>query len=255
MTQAGSGYTIAPRPPEGPLTARNLEDFTQCPRKFLLSHFSTRGHTQEFIGGPAALHRAVRAALVSMYSSPHPAECSLEALLETFEQHWDGSVCRDSREEEDLHRDGIAMLTRHHQEPIALDGERHADVRLEAEVGGHTLVAVADVTASAPPVLVRLTTARRPPVPGELPTDLSWGLLWLAGRGRFGDTPHQAVMVDLRKGRQVAYSLEEREQADLEARITDLAGRIRREREFTPVTGKYCRWCRSRRECPAWQRG
>ena len=255
MADANTGYVIAPEPPAGPLTARNLEDFVECPRKYLLSHFSTRAHTREFIGGPAALHRAVRAALLGMYAVADPTRHPLEALLAAFEEVWDGAACADSREEEDLHRDGIAILTRHHGEPLTLCGETLTDLRLEESIGGHVFVAVADVVGSEPPTLVRFTTSRRPPSPGELPDDLSWALLYLLGLRRFASEQPVCVMADLRRGRQVSYALDAPARARVEARLGALAGRIRGEREFPTMTGRHCRWCHSRRECPAWHRG
>lgn len=255
MAESNTGYIIAPEPPAGPLTARNIEDFVECPRKYLLSHFSTRAHTREFIGGPAALHRAVRAALLDMYAVPEPRQYPLEALLAGFEENWDGAACADSREEEDLHRDGIAMLARHHEEPLPVGGEVSTDLRLEHDIAGHVFVAVADVVASEPPTLVRFTTSRRPPSPGELQDDLSWALLHLLGLRHFAPAEPVCVMADLRKGRQVAYALDASARARVEARLTASARRIRGEREFAAITGRHCRWCRSRRECPAWHRG
>lgn len=260
MTQPDAGYMPVQRPPEVALTARNLEDFILCPRKYLLSYFFGRRQTAEFIGGPAALHRAVRGALLQMYAARRSGACPLDVLLEAFEGLWDGSLCRDSKEEEDLHRQGILMLKRHWEQPLEPAGDGwEVDVRIEQEIGGRRFVAVADLAVIGSPRLVRFTTSRRPPSPGQLPDSLSWGLLYLVGSGwvEAAGAPVDelvCVMADLRRGRRVEYALDEKQRARLEARVTGLAGRIRREREFPPATGKHCRWCRSRRDCPAWQR-
>lgn len=277
MTEPTAGYVLTPEPPSGPLTARNLEDFAQCPRKYLLSFFSTRARTQQFIGGPAALHRAVRSALLEMYATGGPGAYALDKMVEAFEESWDGSACKDSKEEEDLHRDGVLMLQRHAQRPLQLGGpgssaasephstgreparatksvEVQTDLRLEGDIGGHLLVAVADLAVPDPPRVVRFTTSRRPPSPGELPKDLSWGLLYLLGLRHFEDEDLVCVMADLRKGREIEFALDAAQCSRLEARISGLADRIRQEREFPAVTGKQCRWCRSRRECPAWRK-
>ncbi len=260
MIDATPGYLLIPEPPTAPLTARNLEDFRECPRKYLLSFFSTRARTGQFIGGSAALHRAVRAAMIAAYAAGGPERHPLTDLLATFEQAWEGGACADSREELDLHRDGVAMLRRLHECPPALAGTAsevsgsagyQVDVHLQGHLAGHEFVATADVVVPPAAAVVRFTTARRPPSPGELPHDLSWGLMVALGRQQLQVARVVGTMVDLRKGRAVHFELDAAAQAQLEATVGFLADRIRREREFTPVPGKLCRWCRSRPDCPA----
>ncbi len=289
------GYVLSRTVPEGPLTARNLADYVQCPRKFMLSFFSTPADTGQFIGGPAVLHRAVRAALVGFYaaeagrrggageegdrqrhgvglesptyqriggleSPPHgsgesPTYAGAYAdVVRAFEEHWDGSLCRDSKEEEDLHRDGLLMLRRHMEEFRAPAAQWRCDARMEAEFHGHRFVAVADVACEEPTRFLRFSTSRRPPSSAELREDFSWVLLYLVGRAQ-GDEAAIATMVDLRRARQIDYSLEPEERERMAARIAAIAGRIRQEREFPAVKSKQCRWCRSRAQCPLWQEG
>lgn len=258
MTEPTEGYLLAPPPPpEAPLTARNLEDYEECPRKYLLSHFATRAETRDFSGGPAALHRAVRTALLEMYKAGGPEVLGLPALLESFEGTWDGSLCKDSREEEDLRRDGLRMLEQHWSEPLSVTSTLSVDLRLEAELSGHRLVAVADLLigqGSPLPQVVRLTTSRRPPSPGELIGGFSWGLLYLLAARHLGGTDVQGLMVDLRRGRQVTYALSSLEQEDLVRRLAAVAGQIRRDQTFVAKKGGRCRWCRSRGDCPAWRK-
>lgn len=251
---SGPGYVLLQPPPDAPLTARNLEDFALCPRKYLLSFFEPAAQTVRFVGGPAALHRAVRAALVEMYAAGGPQRYPLERLLERFEGAWDGRACADSREEEDLHRDGLSMLQRHHAQPLAAAGAPQADLRLEGRIGGEPCVAVADVAWSSPPRVVRFTTARRPPTEKELRESLSWTLLYLLAVQHWEAEGLVAVMVDLRRGREVEYALSDGEQEAAARRIAELAGRLRRERDHPPRPGKHCRWCRSRAQCPAGRR-
>ena len=285
------GYVLSRTVPEGPLTARNLADYVQCPRKFMLSFFSTPADTGQFIGGPAVLHRAVRAALIGFYaaeagrrgaeegggriggleSPPHQGNGGLESptyaggesptyagayedVARVFEERWDGSLCKDSREEEDLHRDGLLMLQRHVEAFRAPAAQWRCDARMEAEFHGHRFVAVADVACEEPTRFLRFSTSRRPPSPSELREDLSWVLLYLVGRAQ-GDEAAIATMVDLRRARPVDYSLEPQERERMAARIAAIAGRIGQEREFSPVKSRQCRWCRSRAQCPLWQEG
>ena len=254
MTDQSAGYILTLEAPAGPLSARNLEDYLLCPRKYLLSYFVARGQSVRHIGGPAMVARAVRAALVEGYSalapgSPEPY--SLDRLIAAFEEHWDGRVCADALEEQNLHRDALRMLQTHWEQPLPLGQGAHTDLRLEAEVAGHPMVAVADVASEAPPRVVRFTTSRRPPSPGKLTSDLSLGLLWLLGAQRLGPATG-GLLVDLRQGRVMQYALDDAAAAALEARIADIASRIRRERDFPPYKGKPCHWCRSRADCPAW---
>ena len=256
MPDAPPSYIMASRPPDTPLTARNLEDFAQCPHRFLLSFFSGRKQRRQSIGGPAALHSAVRAALLGLYGGGGSEHVGLDSLLDAYEEAWDGSLCRDSREEEDLHKQGREMLRRHWDNPVPASGPIQTDVRMSDEIQGHRLVAVADLVIAEPSAVVRFTTSRRPPSPGELQSNLSWGVLYLMALRSLA-TPEApsadmaCLMVDLRKTRAVAVQMSEEERGSLEARTVGLARDIRREREFPPVTGQHCRWCRSREDCTA----
>jgi hypothetical protein len=249
MSDATAGYVLEPEAPQGPLTARNLEDFDQCPRKYLLSFLVPRAEGTRFVGAAAALHRAVRDALLEQHAVGGGSEATLR---EAFARHFDGSACRDSREEEDTRRDGLRMMEAQASQPLLPPGR--CDVRLELPLGGHVFVAVADVLSPEPPGVFRLVTARRPPSPGELVDRLSPALLWLAAAGALGDAV-TAHVVDLRQGRLLSYRLEAAERGALSARLVSLADRLRREREFAANRGAHCRWCRSQPECPAWKRG
>lgn len=235
-----------------PLTGRNLADFALCPRKYLLSFFSSRSESVERIGGPAALHRAVRAAVLAAYQVSADFPAAFDAARQAFDLNWDGSLCKDSREEEDLRRDGLMMLERLRQEPLPVAGPVRADLRLEGELAGSRFVAVADLVSADPTRVLRLATSRRPPSAAELPDDPSWALLYLLGRRHLGDPSTEAVMADLRRGRCVSFIMEGERAESAEGALGRQAERIQREREFRPVKGPHCRWCRSQRECPAW---
>jgi hypothetical protein len=249
MSDATAGYVLGPEAPKGPLTARNLEDFVQCPRKYLLSFLVARAEGTRFVGAAAALRRAVRDSLLELHAAGGASE---EAAREAFERHFEGAACRDSREEEDARRDGLRMVEAQLREPLLPPGQ--CDVRLELALGEHVFVAVADVLSPAPPGVYRLVTSRRPPSPSELVERLSPALLWLAAAGALGEevTAHG---VDLRQGRLLPYRLEAPQRSALEARLVALADSLRREYEFPANRGTHCRWCRSQPDCPAWKRG
>lgn len=243
-------------PPPRPLTARNLEDYALCPQKYLLSCFQPPRETGRSLGGPAALHHAVRAALIESDRAGGLAAVSLEQLLDWFDQHWDGAACSDSLEEEQFERQGREMLRRHYEAHAEQGPALAVDVRLEGEIGGQQFVATADRVEEQPDgslLLLRYKTTRRPPGPGELAGDLSAGLLWLLGERHFG-RPVQVGIVALRRGRRIRAEFPPDAREALARRLTTEAERLRRAQGYPPRQGPHCRACRSRTECPAWRR-
>ncbi|MDI9585894.1 MAG: PD-(D/E)XK nuclease family protein [Acidobacteriota bacterium] len=252
MTDFGPQYVLLPERPSGPLSARNLEDYRQCPRKYLLSAFVTREQADSHVGGPAILSRAVRAALLSMYAAGGPDALPLGALERIFEDNWDGRACRDSREEEDLHRDGLRIIAAHHAAPLDLPSPLATDVRLEQEIGGEAFVAVADLVSAEGSHVARFTTSRRPPSPGQIANEMPWTTLFVLARAAHpGST---VLMVDLRRNRTVEVALDEAKEREATQMLLEVTAKINADRAFEPVTGKHCQWCRSRKDCPAWQR-
>lgn len=251
-------------PPEfksQPLTARMLDDYATCPRKFLLSFFTTRDAERHFRGGPAALHQAVRQAILDWHSQGGPDAMTVERLLQTFEQHWEGELCADALEEEQLHRQGLQMLRDYYTDQATARTEFvAADLRLSGFLGEQAFVAVADLVLAPGPEreqYMRLVTARHPPGPAELAQDVSAQILWLLVRERQSVVPPEARTVlyyALRKRKAYEVTLTDDQAAylrhDLESRIA----RIHRDAAFEPHKGQYCRWCRSRARCPAWRR-
>jgi len=247
-------FTTYRESPRRPLTARNLEDYALCPQKYLLSFFQPPRETGRALGGPVALHQAVRAALIEGDRAGGAAAVPLERLLGWFGQHWDGACCADSLEEEQLERQGREMLRRyqeaHPDQPPALA----VDLRLLAEIGGHEFVAVADRVEEQPDgtlLLLRYKTTRRPPGPSELAADLSAGLLWLLGEQHFG-RPARVGISALRRGRILLADFPPGAREALERRLIAEAERLRQARDYPTRKGSHCRACRSRRQCPAW---
>lgn len=248
-------------PPEfrqQPLTARLLDDFSLCPRKFLLSFFVTEQDDRRLRGGPAMLHQAVRQALLALYQLGGPAERPLEELRARFEQHWDGRRCVDALEERQLHRAGHEMLERYHAAHVS-DARRLVahDLRLTGTAGGQQLVAVADLVLQgqvANPDVIRFVTARRPLSEAELAQDLSAQVLWLLAQEHFHDHSPRVWYHALRQGRSREVVLDQAQATRLREDLAARVGRIHREEEFAPRKGPYCRWCRSRAGCPLWQR-
>ena len=241
---------------EQALTARMLDDFATCPRKFLLSFFVTREEGRHFRGGPAVLHQAIRQALLHSYKVGGPAKQPLADLLVAFERHWEGHLCADAVEEEQLHDQGLQMLRDYHAahsaEQVIVEA---TDLRLTGKVGEQEFVAVADLVLRREPEgleAYRFVTSRRPLSAKELPKDISAQLLWLLVKENLGKA--RVLYYALRQGqvREVALSPDEEEY--LRRDLVSRAARVRREREFQPQKGRYCRWCRSRAKCPLWRR-
>lgn len=249
----------APLPPEffdRPLSARVLDDFELCPRKFLLAHFATRTEDHRFRGGPAVLHQAVRAAIVDLWRAGGPSQVTAAGLLDRFATHWDGRLCTDAREEETLHDQGLLLLAEYY---AGLAGETRValatDLRLEGALGDSRFVAVVDLVLQPPGEAVeawRLVTSRQPLSAAELQRDLSARLLWLLHRQTYPEG--RVLMHALRPRRTTEVTLTPADDAYLRHDLQSRVARLRREREFAPHKGDHCAWCRSRPQCPAWPR-
>jgi hypothetical protein len=245
---------------EQPLSARMLDDFATCPRKFLLSFFTSRDAERHFRGGTAALHQAVRAAVLEAWALGGPAKVPAQSLQDGFEANWDGSLCADSLEEQQLHTQGRKILQDYHAHhatgEIDLLG---TDIRLTGQIGEQTFVAVADLLLSPETgqvTFVRLTTSRSPLGPAQLAKDVSAQLLWLLAQEHPLEevVDRRVVYEALRKPAKHEVSLTEDEEQYARRDIGSRVARIHREAAFEPSKGKHCRWCRSRARCPAWPR-
>lgn len=249
---------LPPQFREQPVTARLLDDFALCPRKFLLSFFTTREQEHRFRGGPAALHQAVRQALVEWYNLGGPGQATLQNLLDAFESNWQGNLCTDSLEEEQLHEAGLLMLTEyyvdHEHDRVPIIG---TDLRITGNIGDQAFVATADVVLGSEECrdLYRFATSRHPLTGGELAKDVSAQVLWLLAHDTYaGESDVRIWYYALRSRRGYQADLDDDTAAHVRHELASRVARILRERDFEPQKGKHCRWCRSRSRCPAWQR-
>ena len=272
--QPDEPYQLPPEFRQQPLSAGVLEDYALCPRKFLLSFFVSREEERRFRGGPAALHQAVRRALLDCYDRGGPPETDAQLVRDSFEAHWQGDLCADSVEEEQLHEQGLRMLQDYHgdhrDQPVAVLA---TDRRFETVIEGQAFVAVADVVLAdqdaagrgsglgpRPARLIRFVTSRRPLTAEQLSEDLSAQLLWLLAQEHdwaVGEPSHmvpQVLFYALRKRAAHEVALSPERLAYLRRELASQAARLYREHEFAPVKGKYCRWCRVRSRCPLWRR-
>jgi hypothetical protein len=241
--------------PDRPFTARNLADYHQCPQKFLLSWFVPREETRRFLGGPATLHQAIREALVDCHRLGGAGEVELPQMEAVFEDAWDGSACADSLEEERLHAQGLKLLRDYHQSASDRGGEvLEVDLRVEAELGDHSFVAVADAVmreADGGVNAIRWLSTRKPPSVNDIYDSTGWGILFACVQDHFPDEDISVTMYSLRRGSGHRVRFSEDELAGLVRRATRVADRIRVATEFPCVTGQHCRWCRARSRCPA----
>lgn len=255
-------YELPPEFRQQPLSARMLDDYATCPRKFLLSFFISREEEQRFRGGPAVLHQAVRGALVDCYSRGGPAACDPQVLADGFEARWQGELCTDSMEERQLHEQGLQMLqdyyADHCQDTVEVVATDH---RFEGVVEGQAFVAVADVIVATVDGadVVRFSTSRRPESAKELAEAPSARLLWLLAHESPPTGTDQATLrvlyyaLRLRSAREVVQSPDQA--AGFRAELAAQARRLYRDSEFAPIKSKACRWCRVRSRCPLWQTG
>jgi hypothetical protein len=253
-----TSYILPEEEARRPLTARNLEDFALCPRKYLLSFFETREHLRRFLGGPAALGQALRRALIEFHQRGGVEAVTEAELGALFEADWDPALCADSLEAELLHRDGRRMLTAYHEgqqrDPAPVV---RVDMRMEEEIGGERFVAVADRVDELPegPLrLVRFTSSHRPPSPAALAEDTSALLLLAVGRRQFPERCVEVAVHALRPGRLIMLVTTDEEAARFESSLLRRARTVRSETAFAPRKGAQCKWCRSIWQCPAWPR-
>ncbi len=250
-------YDIAPEKLQRrQLTARNLEDFRLCPHKYLLSLLLTPADSRKFLGGPAALQRATRAALVECYRDGGPQQVPLDSLLELFEQDWEGRLCSDSLEEAQLHARGVDVLTAYHHAHHDQPNQTIAvALRLAGEIEGFSFVAVADRVdrdESGLITLLRYRSASKTPGPGALGKDISAGLLLLLGTMHYAPQPCQSAIYALRRGRLTVAEIDEAQLARVREQIIETATELKSAQDFPAHKGQHCRWCRSRANCPAW---
>jgi CRISPR/Cas system-associated exonuclease Cas4 (RecB family) len=245
---------------EQPLTARMLDDFATCPRKFLLSFFTSRDAERHFRGGSAALHQAVRYALVDCHDLGGPAKAPLQTLLDSFEAHWEGELCADALEEQQLHDQGLRMLQDYHADHVTEAVEVQAtDLRLTGKIGAQAFIAVADVVLAGEnggEDYYRFVTSRSPLGSEQLAQDISAQLLWLLMQDQLDEITgkRRLLYYALRQRKSHEVTLTAEQEAYVRHDITSQVARMHRETDFDPRKGKYCRWCRSRARCPAWRR-
>ena len=243
-----------------PLSAREVEDFALCPRRFLLSQFVSREETRRFLGGRAVLHNALRGSIVRLYREGNPAENAEMKLLESFADLWEGELCADSVEEERLAAQGRRILSEFAVRGLTeMPAALAADMSLNGEISGVALVAVADLVFAdkgdeEPVEVVRLNSRGRPPGPAELSKELSAGVLLLLARQHFTPRQVRASYYCLRPGRLVEVSMSDDAVEYLRHDVGSRMNRMRRETEFAPRKGKHCRWCRVRSRCEIWRR-
>lgn len=232
-----------------PFTARALKDFAQCPRKFLLSRFVPREETRQFLGSGAILHQALRTAIIEAYRT------GPEAVHDSFDEHFEGHLCKDSLTEENLCRQGHTILDEFVSKWMSEHPEAfETDLMLTRTVGERSFRATCELVfegEDADLLLVRLNSSRRPPTKNELAEDLSALLLHLLAKEHYAPRSVQVAYYCLRPGRLQPVEVS---QEPLEQLREDLASRVRRierEREFPARPYKHCRWCRARGVCEA----
>lgn len=236
---------------EKPFTARALKDFAQCPRKFLLSRFVPREETRRFLGSGAILHQALRRAIIEAYRA------GPETIVQTFDEHFEGHLCKDSLTEENLRRQGHAILDEFVSEwmneyPEAFE----TDLMITRTVGERRFRATAELVFQPDEtdlLLVRLNSSRRPPTKNELAEDLSALLLHLLAKEHYAPQSVQVAYYCLRPRRLQPVEVTEDRLDYLRRDLQSRVRRIEREREFPARPYKHCRWCRARGVCEAWK--
>ncbi len=127
------------------ITTAQLDLYSRCPRRFLYTHVLGVGGRRT----PTTLtmmHDLVRA-VVTQVAATQPSSTSLADMEELLDQRWsDGSLAGD---EYRLHRE-IATLLLQRFVAVRTGSVRAETTSLRAEIGNHTVTAIADDIVTAP---------------------------------------------------------------------------------------------------------
>ena len=242
--------------PEGffdrPLTGRQLSDFSECPRRFLLSQFVSEKEERRYRGAAAVLHQGLRDAIVGFYQAGKGAADAARELRTLFERHFEGALCADAIEESRTRSRGLKSLDEFArawvpEHPTA----READLRLAVTIDGQAFASSADLlfADNAGTTVIRLNSRRPAPSAADLLSEPSAVLLALAASELEGDKLQCVGYYSLSECRLIPLEIAP-DQIDYVRRdLVSVAARMRRETQFAARKGRQCRWCGARGRC------
>ncbi|HCU38367.1 MAG TPA: hypothetical protein DGT21_24000 [Armatimonadetes bacterium] len=246
--------------PEGffdrPLTGRQLSDFSECPRRFLLSQFVSEKEERRYRGAAAVLHQGLRDAIVAFYQAGEDVADAARELRTLFKKHFEGALCADAIEESRTEARGLKSLdefarTWVPEHPTARD----TDLRLALTIDGQAFASSADLLFAdgAGTTVMRLNSRRPAPAADDLLAEPSAVLLALAADQLEGDRPKCVGYYSLSECKLVPIEIAP-DQIDYVRRdLVSRAARMRRETQFAPRKGRQCRWCGARGRCEVWR--
>lgn len=239
-----------------PLTGRQLSDFAECPRRFLLSQFVSDKEERRYRGAAAVLHQGLRDAIVEFYRSAVDVADAARQLRPLFEQHFEGALCADTMEESRTEARGLKMLEEFAhawlpEHPTARD----TDLRLAITIDGQAFASSADLlfAENAGTTVIRLNSRRPAPSASDLLSEPSAVLLALAAAELEGERLECVGYYSLSESRLIPVEIPP-DQIDYVRRdLVSRAARMRRETQFAPRKGRQCRWCGARGRCEVWR--
>ncbi len=246
--------------PEGffdrPLTGRQLSDFSECPRRFLLSQFVSDKEERRYRGAAAVLHQGLRDAILDFYQAGEGSADAAGELRTLFERDFEGALCADAIEESRTRSRGLKSLdefarTWVSEHPTA----READLRLAVTIDGQSFASSADLlfADNAGTTVIRLNSRRPAPSAADLLSEPSAMLLALAAAELGDDGPACVGYYSLSESRLVPVEIPP-DQVDYVRRdLVSRAARMRRETQFAARKGRQCRWCGARGRCEVWR--
>jgi len=239
-----------------PLTGRQLSDFAECPRRFLLSQFVSDKEERRYRGASAVLHQGLRDAVVQFYGAGGDVADAARQLRGLFEQYFEGALCADAMEESRTEARGLKMLEEFAnawlpEHPTARD----TDVRLGLTVDGQAFASSADLlfADSAGTTVIRLNSRRPAPSAADLLAEPSAVLLALAAAELEGDRLQYVGYYSLSECKLVPIEIAPDQIDYMRRDLVSRAARMRRETQFAPRKGKQCRWCGARGRCEVWR--
>lgn len=235
-----------------PLSATKLLTYRQCPQAYYFKHERRLPAPATF--GSAALGNALHQALAEIYQDWNYAEPlpSLDWFALCW-QHHTGSL-----NETQVH-EGWQALHRYYQtsiapqpmlrRPLGVEGKIQASFQASnvefALMGRYDRLDYLDDGLE----LIDYKTSKTMNPPDAI--DIQLGLYYLV----LEQTYHQALkrlsLIYLRVGQRVTYEVTPKHQQQVKALITDLALKLRADKEWQPQTGKQCDRCGYQRHCPA----
>ena len=236
------------------LSATKLKSYARCPKAYYFRYECGLSEQRGF--GSAALGIALHGALAQFYQDWHYQEPLPSEVW--LRQCWEDNSAGLTDKQLD---EGWQILTQYYerevvpagamQRPLATEGRIQGTIQANGVefklIGRYDRIDFADDGLE----LIDYKSAKSPTLPSTEEIDLQLGLYCLALEQHYGRSLKRMTLLFLRTGERVTYETSEAHKQQVKAIISDLAQRLREEREWQPQCGVQCSRCQYARYCPA----